>query len=145
MPQAPVKLPVANKLVYSPHVYGPDVFGQPYFNDPNFPANMPDIWDRHFGYMKSKGLGPALCAGEWGGWAKEGGKDRCWQESLAKWMVDNDIMDSFYWCLNPNSGDTGGQREGEARELGGGSGYGENGRLRWGQSGRRRRETGCPN
>lgn len=47
--QAPVRLPVDGKLVYSPHVYGPDVFGQPYFNDPNFPHNMPDVWTRHFG------------------------------------------------------------------------------------------------
>lgn len=49
--QAPVRLPVAGKLVYSPHVYGPDVFCQPYFNDANFPHNMPDIWTRHFGWV----------------------------------------------------------------------------------------------
>jgi hypothetical protein len=33
-PKAPVVLPVADKLVYSPHVYGPDVHKQPYFADP---------------------------------------------------------------------------------------------------------------
>jgi len=27
-----------------------------------------------------------------------------WHDALAAWMVENDITDSFYWCLNPNSG-----------------------------------------
>eukprot|EP00878_Enallax_costatus_P013005 GHUV01013588.1.p1 GENE.GHUV01013588.1~~GHUV01013588.1.p1 ORF type:complete len:366 (+),score=118.90 GHUV01013588.1:2049-3146(+) len=105
--KAPIRLPVDGKLVYSPHVYGPDVFGQPYFNDPKFPSNMPDIWTRHFGFVKSDRLGPAVCPGEWGGWCKEGSKDEVWQETLASWFLENDISDSFYWCLNPNSGDTG--------------------------------------
>eukprot|EP00775_Hariotina_reticulata_P006321 gene6321-6556_t len=105
---APVKLPVPSKLVYSPHVYGPDVFAQPYFNDPNFPENMPEIWSRHFGFVKQECLGPAVCPGEWGGWARPGSKDETWQNKIANWFRENDITDSFYWCLNPNSGDTGG-------------------------------------
>jgi aryl-phospho-beta-D-glucosidase BglC (GH1 family) len=51
-------------------------------------------------------LGPAICFGEWGGWGGEG-PDRVWQDALASWMTENDVTDSFYWCLNPNSGDTG--------------------------------------
>jgi len=50
--QAPVQLPVPDKLVFSPHVYGPDVHGQPYFSHKQFPANMPEIWARHFGFVK---------------------------------------------------------------------------------------------
>ncbi|KAL3896580.1 MAG: hypothetical protein SGPRY_013239 [Prymnesium sp.] len=57
---APVRLNDMSKLVYSPHTYGPGVFrDQPYFptcqgagcvsQSPPFPANMPAIWDRHFG------------------------------------------------------------------------------------------------
>lgn len=57
-------------------------------------------------YIKQDGHGPAICPGEWGGWAKEGGKDADWQHAIASWFVENDITDSFYWCLNPNSGDT---------------------------------------
>ncbi|GBF95880.1 1,4-beta-glucanase [Raphidocelis subcapitata] len=105
--EAPVTLPVKDKLVWSPHVYGPDVHGQPYFGEPDFPDNMPAIWMRHFGYAKRDGMGPAICFGEWGGWGSPG-PDRVWQEALAAWMVENDITDSFYWGLNPNSGDTGG-------------------------------------
>jgi hypothetical protein len=57
-------------------------------------------------FIKQEGHGPAICPGEWGGWAKEGGKDAAWQMKLADWFVENGITDSFYWCLNPNSGDT---------------------------------------
>jgi aryl-phospho-beta-D-glucosidase BglC (GH1 family) len=49
----PVQLRNPSKLVYSPHVYGPSVYGQPYFSVGNFPANMPAIWDTHFGFVPS--------------------------------------------------------------------------------------------
>jgi hypothetical protein len=89
-------------------VYGPDVHAQAYFSDSKFPKNMPAIWNRHFGFVKTKGLGPAVCPGEWGGFCKDGSPDLVWQEAVAAWFRENDITDSFYWCLNPNSGDTGG-------------------------------------
>lgn len=57
-------------------------------------------------FIKQEGHGPAICPGEWGGWAKEGGSDAAWQVKLADWFVEHGITDSFYWCLNPNSGDT---------------------------------------
>eukprot|EP00879_Flechtneria_rotunda_P029935 GHRR01032402.1.p1 GENE.GHRR01032402.1~~GHRR01032402.1.p1 ORF type:complete len:415 (+),score=131.03 GHRR01032402.1:275-1519(+) len=106
--QAPVRLPIRNKLVYAPHVYGPDVYAQPYFSDCTFPSNMPYIWRQHFGHIKQDRLGTPVCPGEWGGWARPGSQDHEWQQAYAVWLIDNDITDSFYWCLNPNSGDTGG-------------------------------------
>jgi endoglucanase len=54
-----------DKLVFSPHVYGPDVYPQPYFDDPAFPANLPAIWDQHFGFLAAEGH--ALVPGEFGG------------------------------------------------------------------------------
>ena len=48
-----------------------------------------------------------LFAGEWGGFAKQGSKDRTLQIALANYMLQTGITDNFYWCLNPNSGDTG--------------------------------------
>lgn len=41
------------------------------------------------------------------GWAREGSSDRVWQQFIAQWFRDNGVNSSFYWCLNPNSGDTG--------------------------------------
>jgi len=105
--KAPVRLPIPNKLVYSPHVYGPDVHMQPYFEPADFLSNMEAIWDRHFGFAKKNALGPAVCLGEWGGWARVNSKDLVWHKKLSEYIAANKI-DSFYWCLNPDSGDTGG-------------------------------------
>lgn len=104
----PVRLSNPRKLVYSPHVYGPDVYEQPYFQERIFPRNMPEIWEEHFGFIKARRLGPAVVVGEWGGHGREGSKDRLWQQVFGDWLAATDHVDTFYWCLNPNSGDTGG-------------------------------------
>ena len=97
----------ANKLVYSPHVYGPDVHPQSYFNAANFPANMPAIWDKHFGFLKSKGH--AMIIGEYGGKFGQGDpKDVTWQNAIVDYLSQKGICDNFYWSWNPNSSDTGG-------------------------------------
>jgi endoglucanase len=64
--QAPVRLPLPDKLVYSPHVYGPSVHAQHYFSDPSFPDNLPPIWEKHFACVLKEGQGPAIVPGEWG-------------------------------------------------------------------------------
>lgn len=108
-PQAchPLTIP-ADKLVFSPHVYGPDVFMQSYFNDANFPANMPEIWDTHFGFLADQGF--AVIPGEFGGRYGHGGdaKDKIWQDAFVDYMISKDMNNFFYWSWNPNSGDTGG-------------------------------------
>ncbi len=48
----------------------------------------------------------AGAAGEWGGRARAGSQDRAWQERLAAFLRERGLTDTFYWCLNPNSGDT---------------------------------------
>lgn len=99
-------LPV-DKVVYSPHVYGPDVYNQPYFNVPEFPANMPAIWEQHFGQFSPA---YAIVVGEFGGRYGHGGdpKDRVWQDALVDWLIAKNLRSAFYWSWNPNSGDTGG-------------------------------------
>jgi len=99
----PVRLP-KGKIVYSPHVYGPSVYMMNYFKAPDFPKNMPIIWETHFGYLKQ--LNYTLVIGEWGGRYK--GIDKIWQDSFSRWLIKNRIYDFFYWCLNPESEDTGG-------------------------------------
>ncbi|MCL4398155.1 glycoside hydrolase family 5 protein [Patescibacteria group bacterium] len=109
---APVKcktlnLP-SNKYVYSPHVYGPDVSWQSYFGAGDFPNNMPAIWDSQWGYLESTN---ALAPGEWGGkYGTNGGSpaDVTWENAFAKYLTSKGVCSSFYWDLNPNSGDTGG-------------------------------------
>jgi endoglucanase len=103
---APVRLPVPKKLVYSPHVYGPDVFMQKYFSADNFPDNMPTIWEAHFGFAVAR-QDAAVVPGEFGGKAKSGSPDLRWQQRIVQWFRSKN-MSTFYWCVNPNSGDTNG-------------------------------------
>jgi endoglucanase len=104
---APITLALPNKVVLSPHVYGPDVFNQPYFNDSNFPANLPAIWEQHFGRFAPAN---AVVIGEFGGRYGHGGdpKDKLWQDALVDYLISKNMRDSFYWSWNANSGDTGG-------------------------------------
>jgi endoglucanase len=103
----PVRLNNHSKLVYSAHDYGPGVYNQNWFMDPNFPANMPKIWDEHWGYLEKENIAPVLM-GEFGGRSvaphTTEGK---WQRALVDYLKRNDI-DYTYWSWNPNSGDTGG-------------------------------------
>ncbi|GAB5387393.1 MAG: hypothetical protein Alpg2KO_03610 [Alphaproteobacteria bacterium] len=99
----------SDKLVYSPHIYGPDVFDQPYFQTSDFPHNLPDLWDRHFGHLY--GTGHTVCLGEFGGFARPESRDAVWLDTFVDWMRskgDAACGQWFYWCLNPNSADTGG-------------------------------------
>jgi hypothetical protein len=87
------------------------------------PTLLKQGWDEHFGYLKKQGY--AVIVGEWGGnlqWPK--GKaslrdqqmwsyltntqsDAQWQAAFTDYMVANGI-ESCYWSVNPESGDTGG-------------------------------------
>lgn len=101
-----------NKLVLSPHVYGPDVNWQNYFSDSNFPNNMASIWETQYGYLRQKGY--TIIPGEWGGkFATNGGsqQDPVLQNALVNYWKGKGICNTFYWDLNPNSGDTGGVLE----------------------------------
>jgi len=105
---APLKLSNQDKLVYSPHSYGPSVYSQPYFKDPNFPHNMPAIWHTHFGFV-ANATGNAIVVGEWGGLL--GGDSEIWINAFADWLISIKATSQFFWCLNPNSSDTGGLLE----------------------------------
>ncbi|KAG9399978.1 hypothetical protein AC1031_010898 [Aphanomyces cochlioides] len=107
VPRARLTLPVANRLVYSAHTYSSDVAAQPYFEVSNFPANMPAVWDLHFGFVQGK-YGPVII-GEYGGRYKTA-SDIAWQNRFVQYLIDKKIG-SYYWCVNPNSGDTEGLLE----------------------------------
>lgn len=51
-------------------------------------------------------VGRVCWSGEWGGFGRAGSMDRAWQERLATFLVERGLSDNFFWCLNPNSGDT---------------------------------------
>jgi len=103
----PVRLNVANRLVYSAHDYGPGVANQSWFSDPSFPSNMPGIWDKYWGFLHKNGTAPVL-VGEFGGRSTDTSSvEGKWQNALVNYIKSNGLHWT-YWCLNPNSGDTGG-------------------------------------
>ncbi|MEU8266903.1 cellulase family glycosylhydrolase [Sphaerisporangium sp. NPDC049002] len=103
----PVRLNVANRLVYSPHEYATSVYHQAWFDDPAYPANMPAIWDQFWGYLYKQNIAPIMI-GEFGT-TLASNIDKVWLQELMKYTGTGVNGMSFtYWSWNPNSGDTGG-------------------------------------
>ena len=101
----PVNLSVAHQLVYSAHDYPASVSQQPWFSDPGYPANLASVWDDRWGYLVKNGVAPVL-VGEFGS-KYQTSSDQQWMGALAQYIQSRGISFS-YWCLNPDSGDTGG-------------------------------------
>jgi endoglucanase len=105
--QFPVRLNVANRVVYSPHEYATSVYHQTWFDDPTYPANMPAIWDRYWGYLYKQNIAPIMM-GEFGS-TLQNPVDTVWLQRLLAYTGSGvDGMSFTYWSWNPNSGDTGG-------------------------------------
>jgi endoglucanase len=103
----PVRLSVANRLVYSPHEYATSVYHQDWFDEPNYPANMPALWDGFWGYLYKQNIAPIMM-GEFGS-TLTNPIDKVWLQELMKYTGTGVNGMSFtYWSWNPNSGDTGG-------------------------------------
>ncbi len=94
-----------NKLVYSPHDYGPTVYAQPWFQkDYNYDSLMEDCWYDNWLFIHDEGTAPLLI-GEWGGFMRE--PNLTWMTHMRQLISDYHLHHTF-WCLNANSGDTGG-------------------------------------
>jgi endoglucanase len=103
----PVRLSVANRVVYSPHEYATSVYHQSWFDDPSYPANMPAIWDKYWGYLYKQNIAPIMM-GEFGT-TLQSDVDKVWLQNLLAYTGTGVNGMSFtYWSWNPNSGDTGG-------------------------------------
>lgn len=95
-----------SQIVYSPHDYGPSVYAQTWFNkDFTTQTLLDDYWYDTWAYINEEDIAPLLI-GEWGG-HMDGAENQKWMELLRDYMIDNHINHTF-WCLNTNSGDTGG-------------------------------------
>lgn len=87
-----------NNIVFSPHVYGVSIRGE-YAMDDTFQQ-----YDEWFGYIHQQQH--ALVIGEVGGWYI--GDDELWEKRFLVYLLKRNITNVFYWCLNPDSADTGG-------------------------------------
>jgi cellulase/cellobiase CelA1 len=103
----PVDLGAHHQLVYSPHDYGPLVYEQPWFQKPFDKATLTeDVWRPNWLYLHENNTAPLL-VGEWGGRLGQDARQDKWLLALRDLIVENGLHQTF-WCLNPNSGDTGG-------------------------------------
>ena len=108
-----------SQIVYSPHDYGPSVYAQTWF-DKDFTEQtlLDDYWYDTWAYINAEDIAPELI-GEWGG-HMDGAENQKWMTLLRDYMIKNHINHTF-WCLNTNSGDTGGLWAGFQYALGSGS------------------------
>ncbi|HEX2678823.1 MAG TPA: glycoside hydrolase family 5 protein [Polyangiales bacterium] len=102
---SPVRLDVKERLVYSAHEYPPSVYMQPWFSASDYPNNLPSVWHDNWGYLIDEDIAP-VWLGEFGT-KYETDADKKWLGKLASY-IDEKSLDFAYWCINPNSGDTGG-------------------------------------
>ncbi len=103
----PVNLGTGNsQIVYSPHDYGPSVSAQPWLQSGFTKESLTtNCWDPNWLYIHKQNIAPIL-VGEWGG-RLDGGDNQKWLTYLAQTIAENNLNHTF-WCMNPNSGDTGG-------------------------------------
>ncbi|WP_096087640.1 cellulase family glycosylhydrolase [Agaribacterium haliotis] len=100
-----------DKIMYSPHDYGPLVHKQNWFY-PGFNKDtlIADVWQDNWLYIHQQEISPLLI-GEWGGFL-DGGDNETWLYAIRE-LLDEYKMHHTFWCLNPNSGDTGGLLTGD--------------------------------
>jgi endoglucanase len=103
----PVQLSIAHHLVYSIHDYPASVYNQSWFSTADYPANLPSVWYKHWGYVQKQGIAP-VWVGEFGSHlATE--QDQQWFESLVKYLGTGvHGINWTFWSWNPDSVDTGG-------------------------------------
>jgi len=94
----PLTLTQPNKLVYSFHTYGPSQHPRPEFSNARFPSNLPDVWEKHWGYIKNMPGSPAVVLGEWGGPAD--GSNGKWADALISYLTKLGMTSNFNWALN---------------------------------------------
>ncbi|MEI6894107.1 MAG: cellulase family glycosylhydrolase [Colwellia sp.] len=95
-----------DQLVYSPHDYGPLVYQQAWFYEGFTKDSLyQDVWKDNWMFIHEQEISPLLL-GEWGGFM-DGGDNEKWMLALRELIIENGLHHTF-WCLNPNSGDTGG-------------------------------------
>jgi endoglucanase/chitinase len=132
---SPIALTAPNKTVYAPHEYGQSVYQQSWLahsgNTPvNWPNNLNQPRTDHWAFIFEQNIAPVF-VGEFGGWfgydmlgaetKPHGAEEKVWLANLIAHMngdYTNSGVSSLtgtnkgvsfsYWCLNPDSGDTGG-------------------------------------
>ncbi|MBO4510268.1 MAG: cellulase family glycosylhydrolase, partial [Lachnospiraceae bacterium] len=87
------------------HDYCPTVYEQPWFEGKyTYYSLMKDCWHDNWFYIYEKNIAPLLI-GEWGGFMRE--PNLTWMTYMRQ-LIKKYHLNHTFWCLNANSGDTGG-------------------------------------
>ena len=104
--RSPVRLAVANRLVYSAHTYGPAEYKQPWFNEATNRGTLRAVWRRHWAYISESGLAP-LWIGEFGTpntdadvRSQEPGSEGQWFGELVQFLHEEHSIQWTYWGIN---------------------------------------------
>jgi endoglucanase len=102
----PVKLNVANQLVYSAHDYGPNLYQQSWFNSNTTTSSLDATWNKYWGYISANGIAP-IWLGEFGTdntstdiESTAAGSQGQWFQSLVGYLQNNHSVSWTYWALN---------------------------------------------
>ncbi|RSL17135.1 endoglucanase [Edaphobacter aggregans] len=104
--RSPVRLKVANQLVYSPHTYGPNEYAQKWFNTNTTAASLEAVWVKHWAYVSLSGIAP-VWVGEFGTTNKTEdirgnvpGSEGQWFQSLVQFLGKHQELSWTSWALN---------------------------------------------
>jgi endoglucanase len=99
----PLELKVPRKVVYAVHDWPPTVSGQPWFDDPSYPANLPAVWERKWGFLLTEKTAPVIVTGF--GTPYRTATDKQWLDTFVKYL-DTRSVSFAYWAWNhePDSG-----------------------------------------
>nr|BAF57414.1 putative glycosyl hydrolase family5 [uncultured symbiotic protist of Mastotermes darwiniensis] len=103
----PIKLGTyQNKLVYSPHDYGPSVNPKQTWLRDNmtYDSLMAEVWEPQWLFIHENSIAP-IFIGEWGGHLEK--RNNLWMGPFVQ-LIAKYKLSFTHWCLNPDSGDTGG-------------------------------------
>ena len=102
----PVRLNVANRLVYSPHDYGPNLFRQPWFNAGTSYQSLSQVWHTNWAYLHASATAP-VWVGEFGTGNRsldvsdtKPGSQGQWFSSIVRFLSENPAISWTYWALN---------------------------------------------
>jgi endoglucanase len=104
----PIYIQFPQQFVYSPHEYGPNVHIQPWFEKNFSRADLEIVWRHYWFFIHESNIVP-IHIGEWGGKIEgPGNEDNLkWMTAFRDFIVEHRLNHTF-WCLNQDSGDTGG-------------------------------------
>jgi endoglucanase len=90
------------------HEYGPNVYIQPWFEKNFNRGDLEIVWRHYWFFIHENNLAP-IHIGEWGGKieGQENQDNLKWMTAFRDFIVEQRLNHTF-WCLNQDSGDTGG-------------------------------------